>query len=119
MTYTEVDRDQIKNQEVTRDDLNVSESTKAVITKVIAGTGISLSETGADVGTGDVTITATGIGKSDHAALSNLDYASAGHTGFSPDIHNHDATYLKLDTSNGPLTSILTLGNGALSGEIR
>jgi len=31
-----------------------------------------------------------------HAGLSNLDYAHAGHTGFSPDTHNHDASYSPL-----------------------
>lgn len=40
------------------------------------------------------TVTASsGGGTSDHAALSNLDYAAAAHTGFSPDTHNHDAAY--------------------------
>lgn len=34
-----------------------------------------------------------GGGTTDHAALSNLDYASADHTGFSPDTHNHTGVY--------------------------
>lgn len=29
----------------------------------------------------------------DHSSLSNLAYADAGHTGFSPDTHNHDSAY--------------------------
>lgn len=35
------------------------------------------------------TTSSGGGGTSDHSALSNLDYASAGHTGFSPDTHTH------------------------------
>jgi hypothetical protein len=34
-------------------------------------------------------------GTTDHAALTHLDYASSGHTGFSASDHNHDATYVK------------------------
>lgn len=32
----------------------------------------------------------TGGGVSNHSSLTELDYASAGHTGFSPDTHTHD-----------------------------
>lgn len=41
---------------VQRNDFDVTTTGEAVITKVIAGTGISLSSTGVDAGTGDVTI---------------------------------------------------------------
>lgn len=41
---------------VNKDDVDVVTSGKALITKVIAGTGISFSSTGVDAGTGDVTI---------------------------------------------------------------
>lgn len=41
---------------VQRNDFDTTTSGQAVITKVIAGTGISLSSTGTDAGTGDVTI---------------------------------------------------------------
>jgi len=33
--------------------------------------------------------TSSGGGTTDHSALSNLDYASAGHTGFAPTSHTH------------------------------
>ncbi len=46
---------QIGDSEVKRTDLNVVTSGSAVIAKAIQGTGISLSSTGADAGTGDVT----------------------------------------------------------------
>lgn len=41
---------------VQRADLDITTSTKSVIAKVIQGTGVSISSTGADSGTGDVTI---------------------------------------------------------------
>lgn len=46
----------IKDGDVGRVDMNTATSGKAVTTKVIAGTSIALSSTGADAGTGDVTV---------------------------------------------------------------
>jgi hypothetical protein len=51
---------QVLDGDITRADVNTSTAGSAVITKVIAGTGISISSTGADAGTGDVTISASG-----------------------------------------------------------
>ena len=53
---TEINSRQIKDGQVKRDDLNSTESGQAVIKKVIAGSNIGISSTGADSGTGDVTI---------------------------------------------------------------
>jgi len=53
---------QIKDHTLTRDDLNTSLPGKALITKVIAGPGISIvSSTGVDEGTGDVTLTTSSL----------------------------------------------------------
>lgn len=41
---------------VQRDDVDITTTTQALITKAVQGTGISLSSTGVDAGTGDVTI---------------------------------------------------------------
>lgn len=60
MARTRITGDLIRDGSVTRADLNVTDTGSAVIAKVVAGTGISLSSTGPDAGTGDVTITATG-----------------------------------------------------------
>jgi hypothetical protein len=49
---------------VLRTDLNTTTAGSALITKVIAGTGITFSWTGADEGTGDVTINTAGGGGS-------------------------------------------------------
>lgn len=59
MARTEVRTHQIKDQTVNRDDLDITTTSKAVISKVIAGTAISISSTGVDAGTGDVTINST------------------------------------------------------------
>lgn len=56
MAKTEVTSTQIKDGTVNRDDLNTTTAGKAVVAKIIQGSGISISSTGADAGTGDVTI---------------------------------------------------------------
>lgn len=60
MPKTEVRGSQIRDTTIGRADLNVATPGLAVITKIVEGPGISISYTGADVGTGDVTITAGG-----------------------------------------------------------
>ena len=62
--------EQIKDGEVKRDDINVDETGQAVIRKIIAGTGVIITSTGVDAGTGDVTIQATGTAA---ASVLNLD----------------------------------------------
>lgn len=57
---------------VQRNDLDVSTAGEAVITKVIAGTGISLSSTGVDAGTGDVVINSTSSGSGDVLTLNTF-----------------------------------------------
>lgn len=47
---------------VQRNDIDVSTTGQAVITKVIAGANATLSSTGVDAGTGDVTVNPT-VGK--------------------------------------------------------
>lgn len=60
MARTEVRSGQIRDDTVNRDDLDAVTAGKSVIKKAIAGSGIGLSATGADAGTGDVTISAVG-----------------------------------------------------------
>lgn len=61
MPRTQVRSDDIGDSEVKRQDLNITTPSEAVIRKVVAGDYISLSETGADPGTGDVTINVTPV----------------------------------------------------------
>jgi hypothetical protein len=66
MAQTVIRGTQILNNTVQRQDLDVSTVGQAVATKIVQGSGIALSSTGADSGTGDVTIStaATFITKS-------------------------------------------------------
>ena len=49
---------QVKDGSIQRPDLDVTTVGQAVVAKLVQGTGITLSSTGADSGTGDVTINA-------------------------------------------------------------
>ena len=57
MAVTQTKGEQILDGDVSRVDLNTSTSGKAVIRKVVGSTNVALSSTGADAGTGDVTLT--------------------------------------------------------------
>ena len=58
-------------------------------------------------GVGNLSWSASAGGTTDHSALSNLDYASAGHTGFAASTHTHDSvtegntTVETVDTGTG------------------
>lgn len=62
MGATQLTTRQLGGNAVNKDDIDTTTTTKALITKVIAGTNITISSTGVDTGTGDVTINATGGG---------------------------------------------------------
>jgi hypothetical protein len=52
---------QIKDGSVKRSDIDTSTPGESIVTKVIAGTNVSISSTGIDVGTGDVTVSVDSI----------------------------------------------------------
>jgi len=56
MPRTQVNGTQVSDGSIGRADLNTTTAGSAVITKLIAGTGVTMTFTGADSGTGDVTI---------------------------------------------------------------
>lgn len=56
MARTQVRSEQIANEAVKRVNVNSSQTGAAVISKVIAGDYIDLISSGADTGTGDVTV---------------------------------------------------------------
>lgn len=62
MPKTTIGGKQITDSSVQRDDLDTATVGQAVVRKIIQGTGITLSSTGADSGTGDVTINASASG---------------------------------------------------------
>jgi hypothetical protein len=74
MTRTNVTGRLIQDGSVQREDLNVSSSGQAVITKVIAGEGVTISSTGIDPGTGDVTISAAISGINTHSGSAIVDF---------------------------------------------
>jgi len=56
MPKTTLTTEDIRDQEITRDDLNTTTPGKAVVYQIRAGDNIVLSSTGADEGTGRVTV---------------------------------------------------------------
>jgi len=56
MPRTQVRSHQLKDDDISREDINITDTGKAVILKAVAGNNVSLSSTGVDTGTGDVTI---------------------------------------------------------------
>jgi len=62
MAATNVRGGQVLDGSIQRADLDATTVGGAVIRKIIQGTNITISSTGADSGTGDVTINATGGG---------------------------------------------------------
>jgi len=59
---TEITGKQIRNGSIRKVDLDTTTTGEAVVTRIVAGTGVTLSSTGVDTGTGDVTINASGSG---------------------------------------------------------
>jgi hypothetical protein len=60
MARTQLTGTQVTDESIERTDLNVSTAGAAVIRKIIAGANVSLTSTGVDDGTGDVTINVSG-----------------------------------------------------------
>lgn len=56
MARTNIRGTQIRDNTVQRADIDITTVGQSLITKVIAGTGVTIASTGADSGTGDVTI---------------------------------------------------------------
>jgi hypothetical protein len=69
---------QVGDGSIQRVDIDVSTAGQALIRKVIAGAGITLVSTGADAGTGDVTISAAGGGGSPAGTDTSVQYNNAG-----------------------------------------
>jgi hypothetical protein len=72
MSQTNIRGAQILNSTVQRQDLDTSTVGQAVITKIVQGSGISLSSTGADSGTGDVTVSSPDVVSTDAGNIATL-----------------------------------------------
>lgn len=60
MPATQIRGTNVLNGTISRDDLDINTVGKAVVSNIIQGSGITLSSTGGESGTGAVTISATG-----------------------------------------------------------
>lgn len=85
MARTQLTGLQVTDGSIQRSDLDVTTAGSAVIRKVIGGTGITLSSTGPDAGTGDVTVNAAGSNTGsvlvDFGAFPGTDSATVSVTG--------------------------------------
>lgn len=61
MAQTTIRGAQILNSTIQRQDLDTTTVGQAVVAKILQGSNVTLSSTGGDSGTGDVTITATPV----------------------------------------------------------
>lgn len=87
MPSTLIRGNQVVDEGIQRIDLNVTTAGQAVIRKVIAGTGVTLTSTGVDAGTGDVTINASGT-----AATVAVGTTTTGAAGSSASVTNSGST---------------------------
>jgi len=60
MAQTQIRGTQVEDGTIQRRDLNIATAGQAVVAKIVQGTNVTLSSTGADSGTGDVTVSVTG-----------------------------------------------------------
>jgi hypothetical protein len=72
MSQTVIRGTQILNNTVQRQDLDTSTVGQAVVTKLVQGSGITLSSTGADSGTGDVTVSSPDVVSTDAGNIATL-----------------------------------------------
>jgi hypothetical protein len=77
MSKTQIDSKQILDRTIRREDIDVETPGQSLITKVIAGRNVSISSTGADKGTGDVTINVDLNGESEDTEFFNYVYLSS------------------------------------------
>jgi len=87
MARTQLSGSQVTDGSIQRTDLDAATAGSAVLRKVIAGAGITMSSTGPDAGTGDVTITVSGatggsgVATVDFGPFPGTDSASVAVTG--------------------------------------
>lgn len=88
---------QIADGTIQRQDLDASTAGSAVIRKVLPGSGVSIISTGPDPGTGDVTISATGVGGGGGEMFSYLsgNYHGLGKTASAHSAGSYSANNLR------------------------
>ena len=102
MPPTTIRGQQVLNGTIQRADLDVSTIGQAVVAKILQGTNVTLSSTGGDSGTGDVTISVPGGGTGPPGPTGNPAYtnATAGFTvptvGGSITVNVNDTSWVAL-----------------------
>lgn len=69
MARTQVPGHQVRDGGLTRDDMNILTAGEAMITRLLAGSGVVLSETGGESGTGEVTVGLTTSAEQDRQRI--------------------------------------------------
>jgi hypothetical protein len=97
MARTQIRGTQLRDSTVQNVDVDTTTSGRALITKVVAGSGISISSTGIDAGTGTVTINAVSSDRSyTHRQLSSSTTWVISHNlGKNPSVVTYDSTMSK------------------------
>lgn len=81
MARTQVPGHQVRDGGLTRDDMNILTPGEAMVTRLIAGSGIALSETGSEEGTGEVTINFSQEAELDKQRVDAIFYTAIPDTG--------------------------------------
>lgn len=119
MAVTQLTGKVIKDGSVQRADLDTTTAASAVITKVIAGSNITISSTGVDSGTGDVTVNLTGGTLTIPTAMSSADFreakGAAVASAATTNIWGTDGNYIHVTGT----TTITSLGTAPQAGATR
>jgi len=118
MAQTMVRGTQVLDHTIQRDDLDTSTVGNAVIAKVIQGTNVTISSTGADSGTGDVTISVP-TGGQGPAGTNSFTITSTGFTvpavGSTTTVTVNDASWAVV----GEMVNVGSAGGGGNSGMLQ
>jgi hypothetical protein len=113
MALTTIRGQQVLDGTIQRHDLDVSTVGQAVVAKLIQGTNVTLSSTGGDAGTGDVTISVPG-GGTGPAGKNAYTTTSAG---FTVPNHGSTTTVTVADSSWVAVGEMLYIAGAAGSGQ--
>ncbi len=111
MATTQVRSEQIGDTQIKRADLNTATSGSAVVTKIIGGTNVTLGSTGADAGTGDVTINASSGGGMTWTEVTGTSQTAATSTGYL--LNNVGLVTLTLPDTAALGSVVRVVGKGA------
>lgn len=121
MAQTQLRGTQVLDGSVQRSDMDVSTAGEAVIRKIIAGTNITISSTGVDAGTGDVTINAAGGSGSPGGTTGQIQYNNAGVFAGAANVaisSTGNLNIISAATPTPPAANTLTIFNATFAGKL-